>query len=96
MRIDRRRKLPVTLLLRGLGIESDEELIHEFSDFLIPTIEADNTKTRQEAIMEIYRRMRPGEPVILEKAQEFFDGLFFDPRRYSLDKTGRYKIKRLG
>ena len=47
MRIDRRRKLPVTLLLRGLGIESDEELIHEFSDFLIPTIEADNTKTRQ-------------------------------------------------
>ena len=97
MRIDRRRKLPVTLLLRGLGIESDEELIHEFSDFLIPTIEADNTKTRQEAIMEIYRRMRPGEPVILEKAQEFFNSLFFDPRRYSLDKTGRYKInKRLG
>ena len=47
--------------------------------------------------MEIYRRMRPGEPVILEKAQEFFNSLFFDPRRYSLDKTGRYKInKRLG
>jgi len=97
VRIDRRRKLPVTLFLRALGLTDDQKIINQFSDFIIPTLAADPTKTRDEALLEIHQKMRPGEPVLLENAEEFFFNLFFNPRRYDLSKVGRFKInKRLG
>ncbi len=105
IRIDRRRKFPITTFLRALGLGSDEELYKTFSDvdnqnnisFIETTIKKDNTHGSAEAAMEIYKKMRPGEPVVLETAQEYLKNLFFNLRRYSLGKVGRYKInKRLG
>src|SRR5258708_3169827 len=104
-RIDRRRKIPATTLLRALGFESDEQLKKLFENvdtdpnhkYIAKTIEKDQTSTQADALIEIYRKLRPGEPAILENAQNLFHGLFFDPRRYDLGKVGRYKInKRLG
>lgn len=104
-RIDRRRKVPATTLLRAVGLEDDKEILATFEDvetdekhkYITSTIEKDPTKTKDEAILEIYRRMRPGEPAVLDTAQEFFNNLFFVPRRYDLGRVGRYKInKRLG
>ena len=104
-RIDRRRKFPATTFLRALGIGSDEEILKLFAEvdanpdhqFLPATIEKDSTKSTTEATLEIYRKMRVGEPVVLDNAQEFFHNLFFNPRRYYLGKTGRFKInKKLG
>lgn len=97
VRIDRRRKFAATTLLRAAGISEDEQLIKTFGDFISPTLESDSTKTSQEALLEIYRKLRPGEPAVLENAQEFFQHLFFDPHRYQLGEVGRFKInKRLG
>lgn len=104
-RIDRRRKVTATVLLRMLGIEGDREILDSFTQvdvdsqhkYIAATLEKDSTKNRDEALLEIYRKMRPGEPVVLENAEGLTDGLFFDPRRYSLGKVGRFKInKRLG
>ncbi len=104
-RIDRRRKVIATAILRASGIESDEEILNLFKDvdtdqrhkYIEATISKDPTKSRQDALLEIYRRLRPGEPVLLENAENLFHGLFFDPRRYDLGKVGRFKInKRLG
>ena len=96
VRIDRRRKFPATTLLRAFGFSSDEQLL-AISDFLVPTLEKDQAKTREEALVEIYQKMRPGEPVVLENAEALLRTLFFDPRRYNLSKVGRFKInKRLG
>lgn len=104
VRIDRRRKFAATTLLRAFGISNDEEMISLFSKvekrerpYTTNTIERDSTKTREEAVLEIYRKMRPGEPVILENAQELIFNMFLNSRRYDLGKVGRYKInKRLG
>jgi len=104
-RIDRRRKVAATAILRALGIESDEELLnlfkdvdnHEHHQYIKSSIAKDSTNSRDEALLEIYRKMRPGEPVLLDNAEALFEGLFFDPRRYDLGKVGRFKInKRLG
>jgi len=104
-RIDRRRKVVATALLRAMGIESDGELVDLFKDldtnehhkYLVSTLEKDPSKSSEEALLEIYRKMRPGEPSLLENAKTLFDGLFFDSRRYDLGKVGRFKInKRLG
>ena len=104
-RIDRRRKVVASALLRAMGVESDEELINLFKDvdidehhkYIASTLEKDPAKSREDALLEIYRKMRPGEPSLLENAQALFEGLFFDPRRYDLGKVGRFKInKRLG
>lgn len=104
-RIDRRRKVIGTTLLRAMGVGTDEELKEMFSKvdidkdhrYIDATIEKDPTRTKEEALIEIYRKLRPGEPAILENAEDLFDGLFFDFRRYSLGRVGRYKInKRLG
>lgn len=100
VRIDRRRKYAVTTLLRAIGISSDEELISIFGDtdkslaFISATIEKDPTKTREEAVIEIYRKMRPGEPTVLENAQDLLKNLFFNSRRYSLGAVGRYKMNK--
>lgn len=103
VRIDRRRKYAVTTLLRAIGISRDEELLALFTgsdrarQIIINTLEKDPTKTQEEAAIEIYRKMRPGEPTVLENAQELLNNLFFNPRRYSLGAVGRYKMnKKLG
>jgi len=105
VRIDRRRKFPFTVLLRAFGYSSDEEILAAFAEkgekkpikFLLSTLEKDSTKTYEEAVVEVYQKMRPGEPAVLENAQELLANMFFHPRRYDLGKTGRFKInKRLG
>jgi len=103
VRVDRRRKFTMTTLLRVFGLSTDEEILQAFADekksrdFLLPTIEKDSTKSTQEALVEFYQKLRPGEPVVLENAQELLENMFFNRRRYDLGKIGRYKInKRLG
>ena len=100
VRIDRRRKFPVTTLLRVFNLSTDEEILKAFedekkaNDFLLPTLEKDQTKSKQEALVEFYQKLRPGEPVVLENAQELIQNMFFDCRRYNLGKIGRFKINR--
>ena len=100
VRIDRTRKLPVTVLIRALGYDTDAEILDLFDhdERIRTTLERDNvTKTKEDALLEIYRRLRPGEPAIVENAQQLLSGLFFDPKRYDLATVGRYKItKKLG
>lgn len=104
-RIDRRRKIPATTLLRAMGLEQDEQIKQHFKEqdkdeahqYISTTILKDPSRDRSEALLEIYRRLRPGEPAVLENAETLFRNLFLDPRRYDLDKVGRYKInKKLG
>lgn len=104
-RIDRRRKVLATTFLRAMGVESDAEITSLFAEvdkspdhkYIATTLNKDNTKTREEALIEVYRKMRPGEPAVLENAQGLFESLFTDGRRYDLGKVGRFKInKRLG
>ncbi|MBI5465158.1 DNA-directed RNA polymerase subunit beta [Candidatus Gottesmanbacteria bacterium] len=105
VRIDRRRKFPATTFLRATAIPEDEDLLSTFAQvdknpnhqFITTTIERDPTKGREEAILEIYRKMRPGEPIVLENAKTFLENMFFNPRRYDLGRAGRYKLnKKLG
>ncbi len=96
-RIDRRRKFPATIILKALGLEGDDRIIKELSPLIKPTLDADNTRTSHEALLEFYRRMRPGEPLVIENAQSLFNSLFFDNKTYNVGSVGRYKInKRLG
>jgi len=99
VRIDRTRKLPVTVLLRALGHATDEEILKLYgSDKAIAaTLHKDDTKTPEEALLGIYRRLRPGDPPTIESARTLLNTLFFDPRRYDLGRVGRYKLdKKLG
>ncbi len=105
VRIDRRRKFPATTFLRATSLAADEALLENFAavdknpnhKFIATTIEHDQTKGQDEAILEIYRKMRPGEPVVLDNAKTFLENMFFNGRRYSLGKVGRYKLnKKLG
>ena len=93
-RIDRKKKFPATILLRAACQMGDKQLIAEFSDYISQTIQADISKTSEEAVLEFYRKLRPGEPVVLENAQRFFDERFFDLRTYELGNVGRYKINK--
>ena len=94
VRVDRTRKLPVTTLLRALGIVSDDQIRDLFGDetLLSTTIAKDTIKTQEEALIEIYKKLRPGELPTVEAARSLFNGLFFDNRRYDLAKVGRYKF----
>lgn len=102
VKIDRRRKMPATVLLRALGVESDEEILDLYKDILDKdeydllqnTLEKDDTHTKEEALIEIYEKLRPGEPATLDTAREYFKSHFFDERRYNLGKVGRYKLNR--
>jgi DNA-directed RNA polymerase subunit beta len=96
VRIDRKRKLPVTVLLKALDMGGPEELMSRFegSWLVRNTLERDDTVSREEALLEVFRRQRPGEPVNLENAQSLVDGLFFDPKRYDLSEVGRYKVNK--
>ena len=101
VRIDRTRKMPVTYLIRALGYETDAEIRALFGDDprILATIErdTDEVKTRGRAVIEIYRRLRPGEPANEDNARQLLEVLFFDPRRYDLATVGRYKLtKKLG
>ena len=99
VRIDRKRKQPVTALLQALGFGDHEKLLEIFEDAacIKSTIEKDHTTTREEALVDIYRKLRPGEPPTVESAQGLLDNLFFNERRYDLARVGRYKLnKKLG
>jgi len=96
VRIDRTRKLPVTVLLRALGFGSDQEIIDILGDneYLQNTLEKDNTNSTEKALIEIYERLRPGEPPTPENAKNLLISRFFDPKRYDLANVGRYKINK--
>lgn len=110
VRIDRNRKLPATFLVRALGWSTDESILELFwngetdeegnrvyDERLLRTLEKDTTESSEEALVEIYKKLRPGEPPTVESARNLFDNLFFDPRRYDLARVGRYKLnKKLG
>ncbi|MBO8157458.1 MAG: DNA-directed RNA polymerase subunit beta [Bacillaceae bacterium] len=96
VRIDRTRKLPITVLLRALGFGTDEEIIELIGDnqYLKNTLEKDNTENSEKALLEIYERLRPGEPPTVENAKSLLISRFFDPKRYDLAHVGRYKINK--
>ncbi len=101
VRIDRTRKMPVTYFIRALGFASDQEILEMFGNDprMVNTIERDgeDVKSQGKAVIEIYKRLRPGEPANEDNAQQLLDALFFDPKRYDLATVGRYKItKKLG
>ena len=96
VRIDRNRKIPGTVLLRALGLSSNEDIIDVFGDheFILNTLAKDNTTNIEEALIEIYNKLRPGEPATLEGATSLLYTRFFDPKRYDLAKAGRFKFKK--
>ncbi|MEE0451966.1 DNA-directed RNA polymerase subunit beta [Peptacetobacter sp.] len=96
VRVDRTRKQPVTVLLRALGIGTDAEIIELLGEDerLSATLEKDNTNTVEEGLIEIYKKLRPGEPPTVESASSLINALFFDPKRYDLAKVGRYKFNK--
>ena len=101
-RIDRRRKVVATAFLRAMGIESDSEILAIFKEadidkdhkYITATLEKDPTTNKEEALVEIYKKMRPGEPAVYENAKNLFENLFFEPRRYELGRVGRFKINK--
>lgn len=96
VRIDRTRKIPVTVLLRALGFGTDQEIIDLLGDdeYLRNSLEKDNTESTEKALIEIYERLRPGEPPTVENAKALLVSRFFDPKRYDLANVGRYKINK--
>jgi DNA-directed RNA polymerase subunit beta len=99
VRVDRTRKLPVTVLIRALGYASNTAILELFNDDprLRSTLERDNTDSKEEALVEIYKRLRPGEPPTIDNATQLLESLFFDSKRYDLATVGRYKLtKKLG
>ena len=105
VKVDRKRKIPVTILLRAMGYGTDEELLELFKSvdivplhpYIQATIDRDSTKNTDDALLEFYKKLRPGDPATADNARSFLDALFFNPRRYDLGRVGRYKLnKRLG
>ena len=96
VRIDKNRKLPITCLIRALGLKTDREILDTFGDDprIRVTLEKDTCKTYEEAMLEIYRKLRPGEPPTVDSAETLVHNLFFDPRRYDLSVVGRYKFNK--
>ncbi len=96
VRVDRTRKVPVTVLIRALGIGTDAEIIDLFGEDpkILATIEKDSSKSYEEGLIEIYKKLRPGEPPTVESSESLLRGMFFDPKRYDLAKVGRYKFNK--
>ncbi len=102
IKIDKRRKIPATVLLRAVGYGTDDEILSLFKKeikldkykILQNTLKKDPSKTQNEALLEIYSKMRPGEPAVLDNAKEYFKNMFYDIKRYDLGEVGRYKINR--
>ena len=94
--MDKNRKLPITSLIRAMGVETDEQIKAMFGDDvrMMATLEKDPCKTREESLLEIYRRLRPGEPPTVETAIAHLEGLLFDAHRYDVSKVGRYKFNK--
>jgi len=93
-RIDRKKKVPATVILRAATAFSDKQIMAELGPFIEATLHADATKTPEESLLEFYRKLRPGEPVVLENAQKFFQERFFDLRTYELGNVGRHKVNK--
>ncbi len=96
VRIDKNRKLPITCLIRALGVETDEQIKAMFGEDarILATLDKDPCKTKEESLLEIYRRLRPGEPPTVETATAHLEGLLFDAHRYDVSKVGRYKFNK--
>lgn len=96
VRVDRTRKVPITVLLRALGLGTDAEIIDKFGEEpkILETIQKDTSKTYEEGLIEMYKRIRPGEPPTVDSAQTLLKNMFFDPKRYDLAKVGRYKFNK--
>ncbi len=96
VRIDRTRKIPATILLRAMGLESNSQILEMFGEDprFTATFDKDPTTTREEALLEIYKRLRPGEPLNVENAESLITNMFFDPKRYDLAHVGRYKYNK--
>ncbi|MDR3206777.1 MAG: DNA-directed RNA polymerase subunit beta [Oscillospiraceae bacterium] len=96
VRIDKNRKLPVTSFVRALGLKTDAQILETFGEDprIVTTLERDPSKTQEDALIEIYRRLRPGEPPTVDSAQTLIHNLFFDPHRYDLSSVGRYKFNK--
>jgi DNA-directed RNA polymerase subunit beta len=96
VRVDRTRKLPATVLIRALGYATNGQIAELFDDneHIRATLERDNTESAEEALVEIYKRLRPGEPPTVDSARSLLEALFFDPKRYDLAKVGRYKLNK--
>ena len=96
VRIDKNRKLPVTVLCRALGLSTDEEILNFFGEDerILATLEKDTTRNQDEGLLEVYRKLRPGEPPTVESATSQINMLFFDPHRYDLSRFGRYKMNK--
>ncbi len=96
VRVDRTRKIPVTVLLRAMGLGSNAEILEMFGEDirLLATLEKDVAESRDEGLLEIYKRLRPGEPLNVENAESLIMNMFFDPKRYDLAKVGRYKFNK--
>jgi DNA-directed RNA polymerase subunit beta len=94
--VDRNKKVPVTVLIRSLGIGTNQEILELFGDEpkILATLEKDNTHTYEEGILELYKKLRPGEPEVVDNAVMHFNNMFFDPKRYDLAKVGRYKFNK--
>ncbi|MDR1800351.1 MAG: DNA-directed RNA polymerase subunit beta [Lachnospiraceae bacterium] len=95
-RVDRTRKVPVTVLIRALGYGADEEIVELFGDEpkIMASIEKDSASNYQEGLLELYKKIRPGEPLAVDSAEGLITSMFFDPRRYDLAKVGRYKFNK--
>ena len=96
VRIDKNRKLPITCLIRALGLKEDGDILDAFGGdpTIRATLEKDSCKSYEEALLEIYRKLRPGEPPTVDSAETLINGLFFDSRRYDLSTVGRYKFNK--
>lgn len=101
VRIDRRKKFPLTMFLRAIGIGETENILKAFvgvdtgeTKYIQNTLDKDTTKSTTEAILEIYKKMRPGEPLVIDNATEYFNNLFFNNRKYDLSEVGRYKTNK--
>ena len=96
VKVDRNKKVPVTVLIRALGYGSNAEIIDIFGEEpkLLATMEKDTSTNYQEGILELYKKLRPGEPLSVDSAESLISGMFFDPRRYNLAKVGRYKFNK--
>ena len=96
MRVDRTRKVPITVLIRALGFGTNPEIIELFGEEpkILASLTKDTATNYQEGLLELYKKIRPGEPLAVESAESLITSMFFDPRRYDLAKVGRYKFNK--
>ena len=96
VKVDRNKKVPITVLIRALGFGTNAEILDIFGEEpkLLATMEKDTSTNYQEGVLELYKKLRPGEPLSVESAEALISGMFFDPRRYDLARVGRYKFNK--